>query len=109
VGEQQRPEPGPGAFGIGPADHHELLAVQAFDFEPQATIAGSVGRINPLRDDPFDFQPAGMIVEDLPAPVLVIAEMQRRARTRQQRVQAFLALRNRHWSDRFAVEVEEIE
>ena len=45
----------------GPADHDEFLAVQAFHFEPQAAIAGSVGRIDPLRDDPFNFQGAGMI------------------------------------------------
>ena len=35
--------------------------------------------------------------------------MQRRPGTRQQLVQAFLALCNRHWGDRFAIEVEEIE
>src|SRR6516225_12497018 len=62
----------------GPAGHHEFLAVQAFHFEPQAAIAGSVGRVDPLRDDPFDFQGAGMIVESPPASDLVIAEMQRR-------------------------------
>src|SRR5262249_30704669 len=90
VAEQQRPEPGPGAFGIGPADHHELLAVQAFDFEPQAPITGSVWRIDPLRDDPFDFQPAGMIVEGLPAPDLVIAVMQRRTCIGQQGAKASL-------------------
>ena len=36
IAEQQRPEKGPGALGIGPADDHELLAVQAFYLEPQA-------------------------------------------------------------------------
>ena len=38
----------PGAFGIGPADHHELLTVQAFDCEPQTAIAGGIGRIGAL-------------------------------------------------------------
>jgi hypothetical protein len=30
------------------------LAVQAFHFQPQAAIAGGVGRIAPLRNDPFE-------------------------------------------------------
>jgi hypothetical protein len=34
IGEQQRPEPGPGAFRIGPADHHEVFPVQSFHLEP---------------------------------------------------------------------------
>ena len=41
IGEQQRPEPGPGPFGIGPADDHKFLAVQAFDFQPQPAIVGA--------------------------------------------------------------------
>jgi hypothetical protein len=84
IGKQQRAEPGPGAFGISPADHHEFLAVQAFDFQPHAAIAGSAGRIYPLRDDPFHFQGAGVIVEGSPVPDMVIAEMLRRAGARQQ-------------------------
>src|SRR5260370_2691619 len=53
VGEQQRAQPGPRAFGIGPAHNHELFAVQAFDFYPQAAIARRIGRIDALRDDPL--------------------------------------------------------
>src|SRR3984893_10591155 len=88
IGEQQRPEPGQGTFGIGPADHHELLAVQAFDLEPQETIAGRIRGIDPLRDDPFQLQGAGMFVELPAAPDLVIAELQGRTRRRQQRPEA---------------------
>ena len=44
-GEQQRPEPRAAPFRIGPADHHEFLAVQAFHFEPQAAVTRGVGRI----------------------------------------------------------------
>jgi hypothetical protein len=36
------------------ADHHELLAVQAFHFQPQTAIAGGVRRIAALRNDPFE-------------------------------------------------------
>ena len=76
IGEQQGPEKGPRAFRIGPADHHELLAVQAFDFQPQAAVAGCVGRIGLLRDDPFELQTAGLLIEGTPASDLVIAELQ---------------------------------
>jgi len=79
IAEQQGPQPGPRAFGVGPPDHHEFFAVQALDLQPESAIAGSVGRFDPLRDDPFYFQGAGMVVESLPATDLVIAEMQRRA------------------------------
>src|SRR6516162_7629730 len=41
---------GPRAFGIGPANHDEFLAVQAFDLGPQTTIAGGIRRIGPLGD-----------------------------------------------------------
>jgi hypothetical protein len=51
VGEQQRTDPGPGAFGIRPADYHDLLAVQTFDLEPQAAIARGIGRT--LSRDPL--------------------------------------------------------
>jgi hypothetical protein len=45
VGEQQRAEPRPPSFGIGPADRDGLLAMQAFHLEPQAAVAGRVRRI----------------------------------------------------------------
>jgi len=54
VGEQQRAEPRPRPFGIGPADHHEFLALQAFDVDPEAAIAGCVGRIGALGDDALE-------------------------------------------------------
>jgi hypothetical protein len=59
--------------------------------------------------DPLHFQSAGMVVERPPAPDLVIAEMQRRSCTRQQGAKTFFPPGNRHRSDRFAIEVEEIE
>jgi hypothetical protein len=36
----------------GPADHHKFLAVQAFDLDPQAAVAGRVGRIGALETIP---------------------------------------------------------
>ena len=50
-----------------------------------------------------------MILEAPPAPDLVIAEVQRRGRTRQQHAQTFLALRKRHGGNRGAIEVKQIE
>jgi hypothetical protein len=50
-----------------------------------------------------------MVVEGLAVSDLVIAEVQGRACIRQQPAQAFLAFHKRHRSDRFAIEVEEIE
>jgi hypothetical protein len=62
-GGEQRAEPRPRASGIGPADNHEFLAVQAFDLEPQAAVAGRVGRIGAFRDDPFERLRAGLLME----------------------------------------------
>src|SRR5947207_366690 len=42
ISEQQSADIRAGPFGVGPADHHEFLAVQAFHFKPQAAIAGRI-------------------------------------------------------------------
>ena len=78
IGKQQSPKMGPRSFGIGPADHHELLAVQAFHFQSLAAIAGRVRRVGPLRDDAFQLQPARLLIEGPAAPDLMVAELQRR-------------------------------
>jgi hypothetical protein len=109
IGEQQRPEPGPAPFGIGPAGYHELLAVQAFDFKPQTAIARRVGRIDLLRDDPFYFQGAGAVVKGLPVADLVIAVVQRRACLQKERLKALLPIPKMQRVDGFAIEVEEIK
>jgi hypothetical protein len=82
IGEQQISQPGTGAFGIGPADHHELLAVEAFDLEPQTAISRCIGRIGLLRDDPFQLQAAGTLIEIAAAPGLIVAVLKRRTRLR---------------------------
>jgi hypothetical protein len=50
-----------------------------------------------------------MVVKGPPAAGLVIAEVQRRARARQQRAKALLPFFKRFRADGFAIEVEEIE
>ena len=37
------------------ADHHEFLALQAFDVDPEAAIAGCVERIDALGDDALEY------------------------------------------------------
>jgi hypothetical protein len=66
---------------VGPTDDYKLIPVQALDLEPQPAIAGRVRSINALRDDSFDRQFAGPLIELLPASDLMIAELQRRRRT----------------------------
>ena len=45
IGEQQGAEQRAPAFRVGPADDQEFLAIQAFDLEPQAAIAGPHRRV----------------------------------------------------------------
>src|SRR5271169_943981 len=52
----------------GPADHHESLAVEAFDLEPQAAIAGRVRDIGAFRDDAFERHCAGLLMESRAGP-----------------------------------------
>jgi len=81
IRKQQRSQPGPRALGIGPADHHELLAVQAFHFQPQAAIAGRVGRIGAFRNDALELKLAGLRMECRPVAAVIIAVMERRRDT----------------------------
>src|ERR1700730_7922544 len=70
VGEQQSAEPWPGAFGIGPADEDKFLAVQAFDLNPQAAVAGRIRRIGALRYDALERHGAGSLMTRPPLPYL---------------------------------------
>jgi hypothetical protein len=58
---------------------------------------------------PFDLQGAGLVVEGAPAADLVVAVLQGRTRSRQQRAKPFFPPRKWHRGDGFAVEAEEIE
>jgi hypothetical protein len=55
IAEQQRAEERPRAFWIRPADRREFLAVQAFDLEPEAAVAGCVGRVGRFETMPSSF------------------------------------------------------
>jgi hypothetical protein len=56
IAEEQGAEKRSRALGIGPADDDEFLAVEAFDLEPQAAIAGGISGIGAFGNDPFDLQ-----------------------------------------------------
>src|SRR5271156_1773769 len=92
IRKQQRSEPRPRALGISPADHHELLAVLAFDLHPQAAIAGRIGSVGALGDDALQRQFAGPDIELRAASNLVIAVLQRRSGVREQISKALLSL-----------------
>jgi hypothetical protein len=42
------------SFGIGPADDHELLPIERFDFPPQAMVPRRVRSVNRLGNDAFE-------------------------------------------------------
>ena len=63
VAEKQSAEVRSAAGGIRPADHNELLAIQALGLEPQAAIARHVGLLEPFRDDALETQLAGVLTE----------------------------------------------
>jgi hypothetical protein len=93
----------------GPADHDKFLAVKAFDLEPQAAVAGRVGGIGAFRDDALELQLAGLLMEGRTLSAVVIAVMQGRRHTRQQRGKPRLALDQRPGADVVAVEMQKVE
>ena len=76
MAKQQGAELGARAFGIGPADHNKFLAVQAFDLQPQAAIAGRIRSIGAFRDDALERHRARLLMKLPPAADLVIAVVQ---------------------------------
>src|SRR5882724_1055479 len=92
VCEQECSEPGTRTFGVAPANDHELLAVLAFDLHPQAAIAGRIGSLGSLGDDPLNRQLASPGIELLTASDLVITVLQRSANIRQQASEALFSV-----------------
>ena len=68
VTEQQRADIRPRPFRVRPADDDELGPVEAFGLDPRATVAGQIGPIEPLRDDPFEPVLAGRRRKASPSP-----------------------------------------
>ena len=59
--------------GVGPADDDKFHAVQAFDLDPQAAVAGGIWRIGAFGDDPLERHGAGLLMECAAVPDLMIA------------------------------------
>src|SRR5829696_7225539 len=97
------------ALGVGPANHHELLTVQALDLAPEAAIAGHVGAVEPLRNNALDPELAGMTVEGLAAHKMVLAVLQPGWCAREQRFEAFLSDPQRLACQVLTVKEDEIE
>src|SRR5260370_41810066 len=81
----------------------------AFDLAPQSAVAGSIGRIDALRDDPLERHRAGFFMKRTSTANLVIAVAQRRADIREQFGETRLALDQRPRADVVAVEIQKIE
>src|SRR5262249_4720299 len=97
VGQQQGAEVRPASGWLGPANNNELLAVQALHFEPEAPIARNVRPVDPLRDDAFDAQAAGLLVKTRAVADNMIAKSQPRDRAGEQCPQPLLALDERQF------------
>jgi hypothetical protein len=73
VPEQERADKRAAALGVGPADDHKFLPVEAFGLEPQPALSRAVTGIEPLRHDALEPESAGMPTERRPLPDLVVA------------------------------------
>ena len=96
------------AFGIGPADDHEFLAIETFDLQPGTPIR-LIPAVHALGDDPFELVLAGRFVKGRSVPDLVIVEADRRRHARQQLFQFGLAFDERQTGHVFAVQEQKIE
>jgi hypothetical protein len=73
IADQQRGDKGRTAFGLGPADDDKFLPVEAFGLEPKAVIAGAVGGIQPLRNNPLKPERSGTLMKYPTLADLVVA------------------------------------
>jgi hypothetical protein len=109
--EQQRPERGARARGLGEADDRELLALRAADLQPRARAPGPVRRIGALGDRALDAALAcgGKELRALAPDVVAEADQTLGRRPREKCPQQLLALEQRRRADVASVEVQAIE
>ena len=76
VAQQQGADVRPASLGIGPANDHELLAVEALRLDPDPAVARCVGSIGALGDGAFQAQLAGLLAEarTVASNVLAVAQ-----------------------------------
>ena len=110
IADEQRAKTLAAAFGIGVADHDELLAIAAFDLEPAAASPRPVGLGPPLRDDAFQLEAARLAQERRAAADLVIAVAQHALRLRRNDLgESRLAILERRAGQVPAVAIEQVE
>jgi hypothetical protein len=73
VPQQQRADERAAALGVGPADDHEFLPVEALGLEPEPALAREIAGVQPLRDDAPEPELAGVPMKRLTLPDLMIA------------------------------------
>lgn len=84
-------------------------AIRVLDLQPSHRSAGLIRQVEPLRDDAFAAEPAGL-GEDRGAITLeVLVERDRAAGAREKPPQVVLALQERQRGDVDAVELEQVE
>ena len=78
VAAQERAEMRPRAFRVGPANDNELLAVEAFGFSPQSSVARRVGCADRFGDDALEAKFAGVPSDQLSIARLMAVELKAR-------------------------------
>ena len=63
VTRQQGADVLPASLRVGPSNNHELLAIEALRLDPDPAVARSICAIDPLGDDAFQTQLAGVLTE----------------------------------------------
>jgi hypothetical protein len=98
----------PAALRIGPADDHEILAVEALGLDPGPTITGRIGPICVLGDGALEAQAAGLCAEarTITNNVLTVAQP---ADLLLEQTLPFLAFDQRQLGHAHGIEEQEIE
>jgi hypothetical protein len=66
---------GPRSLRIGPADDHELLAVERFGLAPQAAVSPRIGSVNRLRDHALEAELAGVLQDEFAVAGVMAIEL----------------------------------
>src|SRR5580692_5911667 len=99
---------GPRSLRIGPADDHELLAVERFGLAPQAAVSPRIGSVNRLRDHALEAELAGVLQDEFAVAGVMAIEL-KAGLVCYQRLEQRPALNQRQTRDVPAADMQEIE
>ena len=99
----------PRTLGLGVADDDEFLLLRHLDFCQRPAIAGRVGRVDPLRDDPFGLHSARRFKEPLAVTEMMVAVVNSRRCSVEELLQALLPVEERPLHQVVTVEKEQVE